>query len=187
MNCMKIVFYKSLLKGAPHLTPTERIIYSFLVSKSITYIDEVFDKDGLCLNMSDLDDILSTDEYIGLYPISFTRLSDELNISLRISFYSLKRLRDCNYIKGNSIYVNKSLIESGYFELSDDKRLKGELLIFYSYLKHKAERYGGYIDTFRYKLAEEMGSTKIAVTKLLNRLYKLSLAKRLENNKLMIL
>ena len=184
---MKKVFYKSLLRGALHLTPTERIVYSFLVSKSITYIDEVFDKDGLCLNMSDLDDILSTDNYIDLYHISSKRLSNELNISPRNLFYSLKRLRENNYIKDNSIYVNKELIESGYFLLSDDKRLSGELLIFYSYLKHKAERYGGYIDTFRYKLAEEIGSTKIAVTKLLNRLYKLSLAKRLENNKLMIL
>lgn len=184
---MKKVFYKSLLRGAPHLTPTERIIYSFLVSKSITYMDEVFDKYGLCLNMSDLDDILSTNEYIDLYPINFRRLSHELNISLRNIAYGIEKLRKNNYIKDNSIYVNKLLIESGYFELSDDKRLKGELLIFYSYLKHKAEKYGGCIDTFRYKLAEEIGSTKIAVTKLINRLYKLSLAKRLENNKLMIL
>ena len=42
------------------------------------------------------------------------------------------------------------------------------------------------MDTYKRKMALDLGTTTIAITKLLNRLYKLGLAKRLENGKLLI-
>ena len=87
---MKIVFYKTLLTRGRNITPTERIVYSFLVSKSITYFSDLFDSDGSC------------------------------------------------------------------------------------------------IDTYKSVLAEQFATTKIAITKLLNRLYELGLVERLENGKLQI-
>ena len=76
--------------------------------------------------------------------------------------------------------------EHGYFELIKNEHLKGDLLIFYSYLLDKSKRYGYCIDPYTYKLAEETGKTETAITKLLNRLYRLGLAERLENGKLKI-
>ena len=40
---------------------------------------------------------------------------------------------------------------------------------------------------FKAKIGEQIGKSKIAVTKLLNRLYDIGLAKRLDNGKLLIL
>lgn len=50
----------------------------------------------------------------------------------------------------------------------------------------QTDYFGGYIDSFKYRIAYEMGVTKIAVTKLLNRLYKLKLAERMPNGKLKV-
>ena len=61
-----------------------------------------------------------------------------------------------------------------------------EKLIFYSYLLDKSKKYGYCIDTFKYKLAEELDKTKVSITKLLNRLYEKGFAERLKDGKLKI-
>lgn len=183
---MKIVFYRTLLTRARNLTSIERIMYSFLISKSITYLDEVFYQDGSCINMDKLHDYIYENNYIDLYPISLRKISKELNIALQTVVNGLQKLRNNRYIKDNRIYVNEELLEKGYFELYVNKKIKGELLIFYSYIKQKSFKYKGCIDTYKRKLAQDLGTTKTAITKLLNRLYKSGLAKRLENGKLLI-
>ena len=99
----------------------------------------------------------------------------------------LKHLKELNLIGDNWIFLKKELVCGGYFELTRLDILKGELLIFYSFLKDKSARYGYCIDTFKAKIGEQIGKSKIAVTKLLNRLYDIGLAKRLDNGKLLIL
>ena len=183
---MRIVFYRTLYTRARNLTTTERILYSFLVSKSITFMDSVFYSKGSCIDMGDLYDLISEDNYIDIYPISLRKIAYELNISLQTVVTGMESLRKYRYIRDNYIYVNKELLENGYITLYVEKGIKGELLIFYSYIKHRAFKYNGCIDTYKRKMALDLGTTTIAITKLLNRLYKLGLAKRLENGKLLI-
>lgn len=117
--------------------------------------------------------------------ITYRRRSKLLGISLKSYELCVSQLRSLGYLteKNDLLFNIKNL---RYFPLLVDSGLKGELLIFYSYLKNKSEYFGGTIDTFKYKLAEEFHTTKIAVTNMLNRLYRKGFAERLENGKLKI-
>lgn len=175
---MKTMFYHGLLAETVY-TPTEKIIYSFLVYKSIPLIDGAFTSDGTELDYPLIIESLENDEFISMYDISQRKLANALNISAKSVYSSLEALHfyeDINK-KDNTIRVTKRILEGGYFPLLIDSGLKAELLIFYSYLKNKCEYFGGSIDTFKYK---------IAVTNMLNRLYRKGLAERLPNGRLKI-
>lgn len=184
---MKLVFYKTLLTRGRNITPTERIVYSFLVSKSITYFSDLFDSDGSCLDVDELYYAVEEEHWLSLFSISNSRIASELNISRRSVIRCLQSLKDNRYIIDDRIFVNKELLEQGYFELHSSDVMTGELLIFYSYIKDKSQLYDGCIDTYKEILAEQLNTTKTAITKLLNRLYTLGKAKRLENGKLLVL
>lgn len=188
---MKIVYYRTLLKRAKNITPDERILYSFLVSKSITEYHEIFDKDGGTVNQDALSELIEYSHSIEAKEINNTQIAKELSITRQSVIKAKRSLIEKRYIKFDCygkecLYINKELFEHGYFELVKKEHLKGDLLIFYSYLLEKSKRYGYSIDTYKYKLAEETGKTETAITKLLNRLYRLGLAERLENGKLQI-
>lgn len=184
---MKKIFYKALLKS-DDLTYNEMILYSFLVSKSISILDAVWIPGESKLADYTIDDNLSKSPYIPLYGMSYKRLSEELNISFQSAINGLNKLKIIGYIKEDTIFVDKGMLLSGYFELDTTPiGLKGETLIFYSYLKEKASKYGGRIDTYKVKIAKELNVSTVVVKKLLNRLYKMNLAKRLSDNKLQIL
>lgn len=189
---MKIIFYKTLLTRARNITPNEKILYSFLVAKSIVQIDVVFDTQGQSINMNNLFFYLNANQNkCDLCELNNTQLSKELNITRQTIITSLKHLQEQGYIgieQGQKyIYVSRELIKNGYFELSDCDRINGELLIFYSFLIDKSKHYGYCLDTYITKLADLMGKTPISIKKMLHKLYKLGLAKRLDNNRLMIL
>lgn len=46
-------------------------------------MDSVFDSKGSCIDMGDLYDLISEDNYIDIYPISLRKIAYELNISLQ--------------------------------------------------------------------------------------------------------
>lgn len=188
---MKIAFYRTLLVRAKNITPSEKIIYSFLVAKSIERLDEVFTSDGVEINLDVLSDyIVDWKHYIPMTGINHSKIARELNMSLPTIINGIKNLKQKGYIYSNveydCIFVNKELLEHGYFELEHSDILCGELLIFYSYLRDKSKKYGYCIDTFKSKLAYDLQKTKVAITKMLNRLYAISLAERLPNGKLLI-
>lgn len=167
-SSLHTVFYKALLSNES-MTPNDKIVYSFLLYKSY-YNDKDEDNDG----------------WIELKKISYRKLAEQLSISPRCVISSLQKLKSLNLITEDEIRA-KDVMKDGYFELyKPRKELRNELLIFYSYLKNKAIYFGGMIDTFKYKLAEDYGTTKIGITNLLNRLYKLGLAERLPNGKLKV-
>lgn len=184
---MKIVYYRTLLIEDYSLTPTERIVYSFLVSKSVVLLSEFFDVDGVCYNMSALYESLEENQWLELPVINNSKISVELNISRRTVIRSIKSLEEKGLLRHDCVFVDKKLLERGYIELIHSDILTGELLIFYSYLKDRSRNYCGVIDTYKDKLAECLCTTKTAITKLLNRLYALKLAKRLKNGKLLVL
>jgi len=196
---MKIVYYRTLLKKAKNITPDERILYSFLVSKSITEYHEVFDKDGCTVNQDALSELLNQKSRIEVRKINNTQIAKELGITRRSVINATHSLIEKRFISldcygEKCVFISKELFEQGYFELIKKEKLKGELLIFYSYLIDKSKRYcyckkkecDYCLDTHRYKLAEEFGTTEDAIKKHLQRLYRLGLAERLENGKLKI-
>lgn len=189
---MKVVYYRILLTRANNLSPNEKILYSFLVSKSIESIEDIFDYDGQTIRIFDLYRILEKQHNrIKLAEINHCKLSRILNITRQTIINSLHNLIELDFIREINgclwIYASREMVDCGFFELSNIDKLSGELLIFYSYLKDKSKKYDYCIDTYKSKIAEKLCKTTIAITKLLNRLYKLGLAKRLSNNKLLIL
>lgn len=178
-----IPFYKELLYDNS-LTPNERIVYSYLIYKSISHIGCAFNQDGI--DMDVITDTLETERYITMYKISYRKLADELCMSPRSVIDILHDFKFYGIIDGDDIHIPSAIVNGGYFPLCLRKELNGKLLIFYSYIKNKSEKFGGQIDTFKWKLAEELKTTKIAITNMLNRLYKLKLAKRLSNGNLIV-
>ena len=169
------------------MSPNEKIIYSFLVSKSITRYEDAFDFDGTCLRMEDLESQLDENgNFCNMCEITKTMISQELNMTRKTVIDVMWSLSCSGYIVGNKIYVLPRLLDGGYFELRNAGKIKGELLIFYSFLYDKARKYDFVIDTYKSKIAEQFGKSTVAVTKLLNRLYSVGLAKRIKDNKLLI-
>lgn len=185
---MKIVFYRTLLTKAQNITPSERILFSFLVAKSISRLDGIFDHTGTQL---DFDELLSqielNDGKIELCELNHTKIAKELSQTRMTVYSGLCHLQQLGYIGDGWIFVNNDLLQHGYFELKHAEKLKGELLIFYSYLLDKAKDYEYCLDTRKSKLANVFCKTEIAITKLLHRLYEIGLAQRLDNGKLKIL
>lgn len=188
---MKVVYYRYLIARAKNLSPNEKIIYSFLAAKSIEQIDGAFYYDGGTLRIENLSRIFDeNNNRIKVAKINHSKLSRELHITRRTIIKAFHNLIKYNFIRPINgelkIYVCDDLINGGYFELLNLDKLSGELLVFYSFLKDKSKDYDNCIDTFKYKIAEQFGKSEIAITKLLHRLYKLGLAERLKDNKLLI-
>lgn len=162
------IFYKSLIKN-DNFKPSELILYSIFASIAFCNGCNV-KKDWYEYNV---DNVAS--------------LCKSLNIT-RQTFYRTKNdLIKKGLLTNESVYVPKSLTEKGYFRLYNYDKISGQLLIFYSFLKEKSKNYNNCIDTYKEGLSMQMNTTKIAITKLLNRLYALGLAERLDNGKLRIL
>lgn len=189
---MKIIYYRTLLKRAKNLTPNERILYSFLVAKSISSIEQIWDVNGDELNQDVLDEYFSEfGNWFKMCTLNHTKMAKELHLTRKTIINGLAKLEKLGYIRYNQyceleIFINKELLKSGYFELYNINQLSGELVVFYSYLVNKGQQYDYCIDTFKYRLAEDLGKTTTAITKLLNRLYRLGFAERLDNGKLLI-
>ena len=184
---MKIVFYRKLLDVNDCITQSEKILYSFLVSKSIERLDCIFFTDGTEIAFDNLCVYLEENKnMIDICDINHSKIARELHQTRKTVIESFKHLKELKLINDKFIFLTKELFSGGYFELKRLDILKGDLLIFYSFLKDKSARYGYCIDTFKAKIGEQMGKSKIAVTKLLNRLYDIGLAERLDNGKLLI-
>lgn len=191
---MKVIFYRALLKGANNLTPTEKIVYSFLVSKSVSNTEFIFESDGTTISKASLDFYFNNEQWtwFDLHEINNSKLSIELHIARVTAIKCVSKLKELRLIKYDNdddcsyIYVNRELLDEGYFELQKLDIIGGDLVVFYSYLKNRGQRYGYCIDTFKNRMAQDLGKTTIAITRMLQRLYKLNLAKRLDNGKLLI-
>lgn len=138
-NQTKIIFYKYLLGNSLYcdFTPTQQIVYSFLVSKSITNDKELFDSDGKTINTDNIYDFYHhcDDEcIIDLVEISSSYASKALDITPKTYFSALSFLKRHGFIQGRNILFSPELIKNGYFELNMCLNLPKQLLIFHSWL-----------------------------------------------------
>ena len=183
---MKIVFYKALFSHDLGITPCEKIIYSFLVSKTIQSLEEIHEKDGKQLNMLELDYQLESNAYVHKYHISNKKLMQELSMSEPTIVNGLKHLKERGLADKYIIHIPTWITENGYFELIHEEILCGELLIFYSYLVDFVKRKGNYIRMKKEVMQRYIGKSPVAITKMLYRLYELKLAKRMNDGSLFI-
>lgn len=184
---MKIIYYRTLLSRGRNITPTERIVYSFLVSKSITQLDEVFQQNGTGIDTALIYDYIDENKWVDMHYISYRNLAKELNITIQTAFVSLQHLKEEDYIRDDKIYVNRELLEKGYFELHNSDVLTGQVLIFYSYLKDKADKNEGKVNVYKQHLAELFGVKIFSINQYLQKIYSLGIAKRLDDGKLLIM
>lgn len=184
---MKVVFYRALLDRAKNITPSEKILYSFLVAKSIARLDCIFVVDGVAIDFDMLYSYIEDNaNRIDICDLNHSKIARELHQTRKTIIDGLRHLKELGYIGDNWIFLDKRIVQGGYFELKHHDLLKGELLIFYSFLLSMSEKYDHCIDTYKAKIGEYIGKEKVAITKLLNRLYKAGLAERLANGKLLI-
>lgn len=186
---MKIVFYKELLdmRKYPDLNYNERIVYSFLVSKSVICDGQYLDKESGELNRDWINADIEQSGFIPMVNFSYRKIAEILHLTLQAIFNIIHSLKDKNYINTTAVKLNKGLIGSGYFELIFKPGLRGKMLITYSYFKEKSSYFNGTLDTHKIKLAQELGVDIEVLKKTLTNLYRLGLIKRLKDNRLQIL
>lgn len=184
---MKLVFYRTLLSQGWGLTPTEGIMYSFLVSKSLLMLNECYELDGGSLNMSVLCDLVDDEGCVDMYEISIRKFAQVLNVTPRTIINGMHHLEALGLIRGSMVYVDVALVSGGYFELHHHDVLSGQLLVFYSYLRDRADVFDGSIDTHKARLSELFGVKVYSIKQYFSRLYKANLIERLKNGKLRIL
>lgn len=161
---MNFVIYRTILQDGK-LTPEEKIVYSYLVYRSIG--KATFMANG------DVDSLTEMSKYSGTYiPIweeDKVRTAANLSISLRNIHYIFHRLMDYGYIKGDSVLIPNN-IQSGYFDMHYLRGLNTVCGIVHSYLIDKSSKYNP-IDTYHQKMAQELG---MSVSQLSQNLTKLS-------------
>lgn len=169
--------------------PTDRIIYSYLVYKSIASLDAAFDSQGDFAYEEIRDELNEGNECI-FEKVSYYKIGKDLDISINTVRASLVRLAFSGLFQEDEeyfyIYYTKGIKDGFYFELETDTRLKGMKLIFYSYLKSKAKRYGGFIPQRDYIQYREMNISRKFYQKLLCELSKDGYMERTKNGKLKV-
>lgn len=196
---MKIIYYKSLIKDDLGLTPAERIVYCFIVSQSLLQFDGIFEKDGAELNPDMLDFIEEEEGGWVELPTNFYDSNDYLCCGRRIAKhtgvplsavqYSIKHLRARGLlnVKEAKVYMG-DLWKGGFFELlvGKQKKLRGELLIFHSWLYENTKIVNHVLAASIDRIADNYGKTHGAIRDLIHRLTLLGLTERREDGKLLV-
>lgn len=151
-----IIFYRALLNDRRGLTANDLIYYSFLVSKSIAIIDGVFSVDGK-LNVDVMNELISNAPFQMMATYTIDEVSKYTGISKSSVSLCKRHLIDAGMIKGELIKISLDIINGGYFPLLAMDKLKGELLIFYSFLKSVSANYKYIINLSKYNIAVNYG------------------------------
>lgn len=187
---MKLVFYNCLFGDDRFPETNDKIIYSYLIYKSLITIDGVFYNEENSFDFSVIDDFWQENYCAGIYKFSAYKAAKDLGMSVNTIKSRLSVLKRIGAINWDDKYLYVGYINeiktSYYFELLLDSKLKGEKLIVYSYLKSKSKKYNNIISTFDKKQAEEFCISKKHYQKILCELHKSGYIERLENGKLKI-
>lgn len=187
---MRLVFYNCLF-GDKHFRETnDKIIYSYLVYKSLVTIDGVFQNQDNAFDFEVISDFWSYNNYTEVYRFSYSKAASDLKMSVNTIKSRMKVLQQIGAIRFNGDYLlvgyTSGIKSSKYFDLLIDTNLKGEKLIVYSYLKYKSKSYNNIITTFDKTQAEEFAISKKHYQKILCELYNDKLIERLPDGRLKI-
>lgn len=183
---LRPVFYRALSAKREGFTASELIMYSLYISQVVVSDENGYNQDSQTVNMDYWKRRLGKSQYMPIPSIRVCEFCKILGISKSSAINCRKRLEQKGIIGSDYIRFSYDILRKGYFELDTESGTKGELLIFYSFLKDKSSRYGYCIDTFKCKLAEQSDKSTISVKKMLNKLYKIGLIERMVDGKLKI-
>ena len=179
---MKVNYYRKLLLwDGVELTPTEMIVYDFLLTKSISICYDAFEKDGSGINYDVLAEFLElSNNKLDLYSISYRKLANELGISVASAYNSLNKLKKLGLIGKEWIFCDIGVTISGYFPLRMDLKneISGKLLVFYSWLCDRAKN--NIVDAYRSTIAKYFNDKETNIHNMIQRLYKLGFVERPE-------
>ena len=127
---MKSIYYKRLIADRMELSASERILYSNLVYDAICNYDDTWDKETGEFDAVNLIDVETI-------PLTMSTACNHLSVKIQTSkvkaWQSIRKLKEMNIIDDGDIRLN-DIHTNGYFTLMTESGLKGELLIFYSWL-----------------------------------------------------
>ena len=143
-------------------------------------IDVMFSVDGK-LNVHVMNELIGNAPFQMMATFTIDEVSKNTGISKSAVSLCKKRLIDSGLIKGELIKITSDIVNGGYFPLLAMDKLKGELLIFYSFLKSVSANYKYIINLNKYNIAVNYGWTdkSLSVKQLVFRLKSMGLiAKR---------
>lgn len=183
---MYYVFYKKLLSDPKWvmLTPNQKIVYSYAISKSIIKIPDLFNKDGDGIDMSYLDFAKCGNNVIALdFEVkSWGKLANDLGISRRSMTDIKASLLTYGFIDDNRVYFDRDILSSGYFRLIYGCGLSKMLLILYSWLYEKSKSFNFTIDTYEWCIAKQFNISLSNIENMMSRLSKKGYVTRLFNS-----
>lgn len=188
----RLIYYKWLFAYRQQQSASERIVYSFLVYNAICERDDVWDKETGKYNQ---DVMQSIDDYIQI-PIYFLNERHEVKVNALAKQLGLGKAtisRIIEKFKTNGIILHGKYIrhdriyKDGYFTLSTNEKLNGELLIFYSWLLDLTkEKETKAIYSSMIRLGELYNGKMEEIRDYLQRLKKLGLVERDEYKRLIL-
>lgn len=188
----RLIYYKRLFAYRQRQSASERIVYSFLVYNAICERDDVWDKETGKYNQ---DVMQSIDDYIQI-PIYFLNERHDVKVNALAKQLGLGKAtisRIIEKFKTNGIILHGRYIrhdgiyKDGYFTLSTNKKLSGELLIFYSWLLDLTkEKETKAIYSSMIRLGELYNGKMEEIRDYLQRLKKLGLVERDEYKRLIL-
>ena len=183
---MYYVFYRNLLSDhkVEMLTPNQKIVYSYAISKSIIKIADLFNKDGDGIDMSYLDFAECNNNVISLdFELkNWGKLANDLGISRRSMTDIKTSLFSYGFVTDNRVYFDKDILSSGYFRLICGCGLSKMLLILYSWLYEKSKSFNFTIDTYEWYIAKQFNLSLSNIENMMSRLSKKGYVTRLFNS-----
>ena len=185
-NKTRYVFYRNLLSDPKWdmLTPNQKIVYSYAISKSIIKIADLFNKDGDGIDMSYLDFAECNNNVISLdFELkNWGKLANDLGISRRSMTDIKTSLFSYGFVTDNRVYFDKDILSSGYFRLICGCGLSKMLLILYSWLYEKSKSFNFTIDTYEWYIAKQFNLSLSNIENMMSRLSKKGYVTRLFNS-----
>ena len=185
-NKTRYVFYRNLLSDPKWdmLTPNQKIVYSYAISKSIIKIADLFNKDGDGIDMSYLDFAECNNNVISLdFELkNWGKLANDLGISRRSMTDIKTSLFSYGFVTDNRVYFDKDILSSGYFRLICGCGLSKMLLILYSWLYEKSKSFNFTIDTYEWYIAKQFNLSLSNIENMISRLSKKGYVTRLFNS-----
>ena len=183
---MYYVFYRNLLSDpkTEMLTPNQKIVYSYAISKSIIKITDLFNKDGEGIDTSLLDFAEGKNNVISLeFELkNWSKLANDLGISRRSMTDIKTSLSSYGFVTDNRVYFDKDILSSGYFRLICGCGLSKMLLILYSWLYEKSKSFDFTIDTYEWHIAKQFNLSLSNIENMMSRLSQKGYVTRLFNS-----
>lgn len=153
-----MVYYKYLFHNMRELSPNEGLVYSTLLSHSLME-SENFLLDGTFSN--DRAKLFAEDNggYIDYQPLSTRQIMNRTDFSFPTVKKIVENLKDKHIIGKDFILCPPELLDGGYLKVPKGTKLKGQQLLFYSYIIDLCSRYGGATDKWAYRMKEDCNLT----------------------------